>query len=54
MLVTLRLGEVLDRTVATLGGVDLAGDGQMQQWQARLMRHRWAVGRGGLVVGLRR
>ena len=54
LFVTLGLGEVLDRTVATLGQVDLAGDGQMQQWQTRLMRHRWGVGRGGLVVGLRR
>jgi len=54
MLITLDLGEVLARAVATMPTIDLAARGRLQKWQARIMRHFWAVRRGGLVVELRR
>lgn len=54
MLIALHLDEVLANALGTMPTIDLAGGGREQRWQARIMRHFWAVHRSGLVVELRR
>ena len=54
LLTTAFIGEVLTAAAPALPAVDLAGDGGMQKWQARIMRHHWGVRRARLALGLRR
>jgi len=53
MLTMLHLDEVVARILPTLPTIDRAGTRPLQQWQARIVRHYWAVRRGELVVELR-
>ena len=54
LLTTAYIGEVLAVAAPALPAVDPAGDGAMQEWQVRIMRHHWGVGRETLAVGLRK
>ena len=54
LLTFLYIGEVLAATAPDLPQVDLAADGAMQNWQARIMRHHWGVMRAKIAVGLRK